>query len=445
MLEEIAVLASLFQLARKLVPAAYRPEVEIHGAHSPDWMNALGPDGPVWRLLPRIGAVRLEAGSAHFHKRIVIPLMEPHIRTMPGSCWALVPDAAALAVFSDKLAFARYVEQQGLGAFAPETLDLAAPSFPAVLKRTDLNAGNGIVVVASREELDIRLAQPLWSGHAALLQELVGSRTDYVTHLVAAGGRIVWHRTYAYKLNGRRVIRGAVERLETHPAKLSAADIAILERFLLPLGFDGPANVDFRRRKDGRLAVLEINPAARRLIDAPGKRRRSRRRAAQHHPPGQMADGRAGTSVAVAADQDFALAGMVGGRDHALLFHPLDQARRLVVADGKPALHIGGRGLLVLQHDVDGLVVKLVARAGIIAVAGGAVGVELFVLGSDRIEIVGRALALEMPHHILDFDVGNERAVQAPDAAAAGHVEHVAIAEQLFGALLTENGAAVDL
>ena len=35
--------------------------------------------------------------------------------------------------------------------------------------------------------------------------------------------------------------------------------------------------------------------------------------------------------------------------------------------------------------------------------------------------------------------------MHAADAAAAGHVEHVALAEQLLGALLAEDGAAVDL
>jgi hypothetical protein len=35
--------------------------------------------------------------------------------------------------------------------------------------------------------------------------------------------------------------------------------------------------------------------------------------------------------------------------------------------------------------------------------------------------------------------------VDAADAAAAGHVEHVALAEQLLGALLAQDGAAVDL
>ena len=50
-----------------------------------------------------------------------------------------------------------------------------------------------------------------------------------------------------------------------------------------------------------------------------------------------------------------------------------------------------------------------------------------------------------MPHDALDLVVGDERSVHAADAAAAGHVEHVALAEQLFGALLAEDGAAVDL
>ena len=50
-----------------------------------------------------------------------------------------------------------------------------------------------------------------------------------------------------------------------------------------------------------------------------------------------------------------------------------------------------------------------------------------------------------MADDLLDLLVGDERAVHAADAAAAGHVEHVALAEQLLGALLAEDGAAVDL
>ena len=50
-----------------------------------------------------------------------------------------------------------------------------------------------------------------------------------------------------------------------------------------------------------------------------------------------------------------------------------------------------------------------------------------------------------MGDDLLDLGVGDEGAVHAGDAAAARHVEHVALAEQLLGALLAEDGAAVDL
>ncbi len=45
----------------------------------------------------------------------------------------------------------------------------------------------------------------------------------------------------------------------------------------------------------------------------------------------------------------------------------------------------------------------------------------------------------------LDFSVGDERSVQTADAAPACHEQQVALAEQLFGALLTKDGARVDL
>jgi carbamoylphosphate synthase large subunit len=217
-------------------------------------MTALDPSGEVWKHLPR-----------HYWgapKRIVLPLLEPHVASMPPDCWALIPDATALATFADKQAFARYAARQGLRAFVPKTLDPAAPVFPLVLKRLNLNAGSGIAVVNSQAELDEHLTRAPWAGQKVMLQNLVPSRTDYVTHLVATGGHIVWHQTYVYDLDGPRVIRGGKISQQPPPRRVatSAADLAVFERFLLPLSYDGPANIDYRRRRDGSLAIFEINP-----------------------------------------------------------------------------------------------------------------------------------------------------------------------------------------
>src|SRR3546814_16689587 len=63
----------------------------------------------------------------------------------------------------------------------------------------------------------------------------------------------------------------------------------------------------------------------------------------------------------------------------------------------------------------------------------------------DRHIIFGRALAAPMVGNGAHLLVGDEGAVDAGDLLAAGHIEHVALAEELLRALLAEDRAAVDL
>src|SRR5262245_54015361 len=135
--------------------------------------------------------------------------------------------------------------------------------------------------------------------------------------------------------------------------------------------------------------------------------------------------------------ENLALPGCVRCGNDPFLLHALDQARCLVVADLKAALHIARRHLLVAQNDLDGLIIELIARAALEAALAGAVATTAFLLGllGDALDIFGRALGLEMANDLLDLVLGDEGRVKTADAAAAGHVEHVALAEQLLGAL----------
>src|SRR5580704_7629222 len=130
-----------------------------------------------------------------------------------------------------------------------------------------------------------------------------------------------------------------------------------------------------------------------------------------------------------------------------LLLHPLHQRRSPVIADLQPALDIAGRSLAVAGHDLHRLLIEIAALG---AAHRGSVEdriaeLVLGVFGGNRFEIFRHPLRLQMTHDALDLLVGNERSMHAADAAAADHVEHVALAEQLLGALLAENGAAIDL
>src|SRR5690606_28469247 len=144
----------------------------------------------------------------------------------------------------------------------------------------------------------------------------------------------------------------------------------------------------------------------------------------------------------VISNKNLTLSLMVGRADNTLFLHQFDEARRAVIADLQAALDVACRGTLVAGDNGDGLVIEVIARAGTIKREG---VFALFFLGGDGFEIFRHTLLFQKGHDFFDFLVGNEGAVHAADAATASHVEHVALAEKLLGALFAENGAAVDL
>src|SRR5665213_3132620 len=88
--------------------------------------------------------------------------------------------------------------------------------------------------------------------------------------------------------------------------------------------------------------------------------------------------------------QDVTLAGVIGGPDHPLVLHLLDQRGGAVVADLQPALDIAGGGLAVAGDHGHGAVVEIVARAGL---AEAAVGLLVLLgQGGDLLEILRLAL-----------------------------------------------------
>ena len=244
-----------------MIPRTLLPEIMIHGRHSRSWTQALGTDAPIWATLAKGGiAQRAEGPCPWWRGRVVVPLLEPHIASIPEPCYALVPSQEAMAILADKARFDRYVRERGAAHLVPRLIDLDRPTFPAVLKRTNLRAGQGVALVTSQREFEEKLASPPWTGEQVLLQEVVPARRDYVTYVVCVDGRIVWHCTYGYALAGRRDIRGPVGNMAFKRLRTRPSDLGDFEALLQPLAFSGPANIDYRLRPDGSLAIIEINP-----------------------------------------------------------------------------------------------------------------------------------------------------------------------------------------
>src|SRR3569833_411518 len=142
--------------------------------------------------------------------------------------------------------------------------------------------------------------------------------------------------------------------------------------------------------------------------------------------------------AAVFANEDFALAGVVRLTDDAFLLHAFHDRSRAIIADLQAALDIARRSLAIACDNLHSLLIEVGGVTGL--PHAGAVKYRIAVLVlvglRDLFEVLGHALRLEMAHDLLDFVIRHERPMHAADAATAGHVEHVALAEQLLGALL---------
>lgn len=247
---------------RNILAALQRPQVLIHGRYSP-WMKALGPGAAIWS---RIGPY--EVGRSYrlgvlptWRRRYVIPLYPPSYRTMPSPAWALIPSREAQRICADKALFARFVRIHGLSDATPATWSTDGPiQFPAVLKRTDLMANRGVVIVADAGALAARLAEPDWRGHPVIVQEYIVGAAEETLHAICVKGRIIWHFANVHQLESAQSIRSAPDAVKPRASTVSVEDLALFARIFAALAYEGPATIDFKRRPDGRIAVFEINP-----------------------------------------------------------------------------------------------------------------------------------------------------------------------------------------
>lgn len=240
------------------------------GVHSQDWMTALDASAPVWTAIPEVRVVmnlspsrpeRIPLKTKWGRRVVVIPLMEAHIAGRPRNYAALAPSWEALDLLGDKGRFADYVEKQALGHLCPATFgSIERASFPCVIKRTNLNGGQGVEPAASPAEARRILEGELFAGHPWIAQAVVPFDVEYVVHCVCVRGKIIWHVVYAYAFEKQHIRKAGSPHCTMSRATIPEAVLADLEKFLLPLAYSGPCNVDCTWDDAGRLVVFEINP-----------------------------------------------------------------------------------------------------------------------------------------------------------------------------------------
>jgi len=244
--------------------------VIIYGQHSPDWMAALAADAMVWKKIPAVKKVSIVAASANAsvpgarrnrRQTVIIPLMEEHVASCPAGYPSLIPARLSMKLFSDKAEFAKYAAANGLAGFCPTSYANGAHAvFPCVLKRAELNGGQGVAIVESPDHLHSLLNDTMWRGKPFALQSLISGTTEYVTHCVCLNGRILWHCSFTFDLESPATVRGAAKPTTARLTATSAHCLRQIERFLAPCRYTGPCNVDYKQLENGEIAIFEINP-----------------------------------------------------------------------------------------------------------------------------------------------------------------------------------------
>lgn len=118
----------------------------------------------------------------------------------------------------------------------------------------------GVALAASAQHLQNLLQQPPWQDHPFVLQALVKSHREFVTHCICKNGRIIWHATYAYTLRPGEIIRRGCDAQSIRPAATSSKTLARLQRLLEPLNYTGPCNFDYKLTPEGNAMIMEANP-----------------------------------------------------------------------------------------------------------------------------------------------------------------------------------------
>ncbi len=245
-----------------------RVRVVIFGAHSREWMRALAPEAAVWEKTSEVGEVlqvqkanEIPARKNRKMRTVVIPLMEDHIASRPGDFRTLAPSDKALKTLRDKAVFADYVRSIGCEDRSPEIFrSIEEASFPCVIKRTNLNAGNGIEIVLSLEEAKEVLARKIFVRAPYIVQRFIPSLRQYAAYCVCKKGRVLWHCVYVYEHEEARVIRRSITAKFPKRVEMPSSFVSELETFLQPLEFSGPCNFDFLLDAQGKIVVFEINP-----------------------------------------------------------------------------------------------------------------------------------------------------------------------------------------
>jgi biotin carboxylase len=233
-------------------------------------MSALNSDASVWKQLSDIKSVKLFSSTnetpitsnRRASKTVIIPLMESHLYEMPTNFTSLTSTPALVRLMADKLMLTKNLAAHGFDQFVPRTWTNHADStFPCILKRRDLNGGQGIRILKSANQLQEFLTELEFQETQYFFQELISAKAEYVCHIVALKGEILFSNNFAYTMPDPEMIRGSSSHITfTNLGSILDQEVhGTFKKIIKHLNYSGPCNIDFKLI-NGVPKIFEINP-----------------------------------------------------------------------------------------------------------------------------------------------------------------------------------------
>ena len=233
-------------------------------------MSALNPEALVWKKLDNVKSVKLfktanEIPNTSRRRKlntVIIPLMESHLYEMPTNLKSLTSESELVSLMADKLLLTKNLIANGFAQYVPRTWTNPSDSaFPCILKRRDLNGGQGIRILRSVRDLQEALTEFEFQGTQYFFQELVSANEEYVCHLVAMKGEILFFNYFEYGMPRPDVVRrrGGQISFTNFGSNLDYTVSSVFENIIKHLNYSGPCNIDFKLI-NGLPKIFEINP-----------------------------------------------------------------------------------------------------------------------------------------------------------------------------------------
>jgi len=187
------------------------------------------------------------------HLTDIVFLNENHAELHGKKCF--IPSLSAMNLCNNKMQFNDFMVDMGFGRLIPKVNDELA--YPYILKKCiDENGSRSRIINSKLEEKPF---QRFISSDEYYRQECIPGSDEFTTHILMAGGQVVFHRTLRFIFKKPLFVKGVGCKPSKHEKLRTCPYIDIFTDILNHLEFEGLCCFNYKVI-DENLKIFEVNP-----------------------------------------------------------------------------------------------------------------------------------------------------------------------------------------